>query len=281
MKIGVDIGNYNTNTSNSIIFESRISKRNYELSDYSEVHFREEKYFIGQGSFDSEYRKIKKPTYLKLLYAALSRSLESGDVELGLGLPLSQYKQDRNELVRLIENNCFMTGEKDFYITKVEVFPEGAVSVPIDFEGVVVDIGGRTTDVCLIENINGTRKILNPNSFGSGMIPLEQEFINQLNAKFGLDLAINDFKRILNKGLDIYGQRQDITFAISIFKEYLENLLSDINSEYNLKIHKIAFTGGGSINLAKPILKRLPNAKIVNDPLFGNAKAYENLLRGV
>lgn len=279
MILGVDVGNYATKSSKGVIFESKVSKMNKELSDKGKMSLNGKRYFVGQGSFDGEFRKVLKPTYLQLLYAALCKSTDEREVELGLGLPLSQYREDKEKLKALILENYHLKGEKEYFITHVEVYPEGVICTAKDFEGIVVDIGGRTTDVCFIEQLNGRRKVINPISIPKGTINLENEFINVLNSKYGIDLKINDFKRIIKNGLCFYGKQQDITFAIDIFKDYLEDLIKEIDIEYNVRLNNIAFCGGGTITLAKPIIKRLPHAEILNDAVFGNAKAYERLLK--
>lgn len=205
-----------------------------------------EEYFIGQGSFDTHYRKIKKETYIKLLYVSICKSTNEQNIELALGLPLSQYKEDKDKLKELVERNFNLKGTKEFYIENVEVYPEGLVCLDSGYEGVLVDIGGRTTDVCLVENINGRRKIINPMSFPTGTINLESDFINLINNNFGLDLSLGNFNRIMRNGLKIRGEQQNISFAINVFKEYLEQLLKDINLNYNLAINDITFCGGGT-----------------------------------
>ena len=47
---------------------------------------------------------------------------------------------NRNKTIRI--NDV----EKQIIIEDVEVFPEGVVTLPDDYEGICIDIGGRTTD---------------------------------------------------------------------------------------------------------------------------------------
>lgn len=279
MILGIDAGNYSTKSSQGIIFDSRVSNMNKELIS-DNFNLNGESYFIGQGSFDTEYRKVNKESYIKLLYAAICKSTDEKHVELALGLPLSQYKNDKEALRKLIEENFYLRGTKEFYIENVEVYPEGIVCLQQDYEGILVDIGGRTTDICLIDNINNRRKVINPTSLSIGMLNLETDFINLINSNYGLDLRIQDFNRILRRGLKINGITQDISFAIEVFKEYLEQLLKDINLNYNLAINDITFTGGGSLVLKNPILNRLPHAVILEDSLFGNANGFKEMLEG-
>lgn len=281
MLIGADIGNSTCCSSEGIIFDSKVSKMSKELTNKGKLNFKGKRFFVGQGSYDSEYRKIAKEIYLPLLFTLLAKSTNSKKIDLCLGLPLIQYKNDKEKLIEMIKGNYHLSGkldnvEREFYITDVMVFPEGVSAIPSEYEGVVVDIGGRTTDVCFIENINGRKKVLKPQSIPKGTINLQLEFVNSINSEYGLDLGLDSFERIKKNGLKIYGKSQDITFAIDILKNYLEDLIKDINAEYNLKINNVCFMGGGSIMLQKPIYNRLPHATVIND-IFCNAISYKKL----
>lgn len=282
MKLGIDVGNSTTCVSNGVIFNSKVTRLNRELSEDERIKLGSETFYLDQGQFDSEYRKVKKPSYIKLLFGAMCKSIKSDteEVELGIGLPLNQYKEDKDLLREKIEENRILQGiykkrSREFFISKVNVYPEGVLVTPQDYEGIVIDVGGRTTDVCLIQQRDGKKKILKPNSISSGVINLQSEFINLINSRYGLNLIIDDFDKILKNGLEIYGKQQDISFAIDVFKIFLEDLLLQVDQEYSLKVNKTCFMGGGSILLKNPILKRVEGATIIDD-IFCNAKAYRN-----
>ncbi|WP_297633519.1 ParM/StbA family protein [uncultured Clostridium sp.] len=284
MKIGVDIGNSTTCTSEGILFDSKVSKSNQYLSEDGKIILNNETFYIEQGNFDSEYRKVRKQNYIRLLFGALSKSIEEkvSEVELGLGLPLIQYKEDKNALNELIMKNRIMEGnfegtDRKFYITNVKVYPEAALSTPLGYEGIVIDIGGRTTDLCIIEQVGGRKKILKPSSIPNGIINLQTNVISAVNSKLGLNLTIDDFSKIIKNGLKIYGVQQDLEFVRKIMKDWLESLLFDIDQEYNFKINQSIFCGGGSILLKKPILKRVQGTTVVDD-IFCNANAYKIML---
>ncbi|MGL5766644.1 MAG: hypothetical protein ACRCX8_13490, partial [Sarcina sp.] len=270
MKLGIDVGNSTTCVSNGVIFNSKVAKINRELSEEERIKLGGETFYLEQGQFDSEYRKVKKPSYIKLLFGAMCKSIKSDteEVELGIGLPLNQYKEDKDLLKERIEENRILQGiykkrSREFFISKVNVYPEGVLATEANYEGIVIDIGGRTTDVCLIQQQNGIKKILKPTSIGSGVINLQTEFINLINSRYGLNLIIDDFDRILKNGLEIYGKQQDISFAVDVFKIFLEDLLLQVDQEYSLKINKTCFMGGGSILLKSPILKRVEGAVVI------------------
>jgi len=274
-----DIGNFATKDNLGNIFESRISTIGNILKNKYEMVLNAETYYLGEGNFDTEYRKIKKETYIKLLFGLLAMGSRETEVQLVVGLPLSQYQADREQLIDLVMGNCFLSGkingEKVSYlITDIEVYPEGIAAIPFDYDGIVVDIGGRTTDCCLTYIENGRRKIENPISLPMGTIKLYSNLINLINSKYCLDLEINNAKRIIRNGLIIDGKKQDTSFIINIFKDYLEDLIRRLNIAYSVKSNNIFFTGGGSLILKNPILKRIPHAIISNNAIFDNAKGF-------
>ena len=275
----VDIGNFATKDNLGNIFESKVSSVGNILSNKYDIVLNDELYYLGEGSYDTEYRKIKKDSYLKLLFGILALGSKETEVQLVVGLPLSQYKADKQKLIEMIMSNCYMFGsingeEANYIITDVEIYPEGIAAIPSDYEGIVVDIGGRTTDCCLTYIENGRRKIENPISLPTGTIKLYSELINRINSKFSLDLEISNAKRIIKNGLNLYGKKQDIAFIINIFKDYLEELIRQLNVAYSINSNNICFTGGGSLELRKPILKRINHAIISDNAVFDNAKGF-------
>lgn len=274
-----DIGNFATKDNKGNIFESRVSSVGNILSNKYEVILNDELYYLGEGSFDTEYRKIRKNSYLKLLFGILAMGSKETEVQLVLGLPLSQYKTDRIHLKELIMSNYFLTGsingeETSYIITDVEVYPEGIAGIPYDYEGIVVDIGGRTTDCCLTYIDNGKRKIENPISLPTGTLNMYSKLIDNINSRYCLDLEISNAKRIIKNGLIVDGRREDTRFIINIFKDYLEDLIRKLNVAYSISSNNICFTGGGSLELRKPIIKRIPHAIISDNAIFDNAKGF-------
>ena len=280
MIIGVDIGSFATKTSKLVNFESRVSNVGNLVTDNLELNLNGEKYYIEEGTNETEYRKVLRNNSIKLLYAALFLSKSDRNVELVLGLPISQYKEDKDSLIEMICRNSILNGEvngemQDYYIKKVEVYPEGIGVAPHEFEGIVVDIGGRTTDTCLITQHNYRHKIDLPGSVPFGTIGLYSNFIAAINSKYGLDLKINDTERILKSGLKINSQLTDISFAKKIFFNFIDDLINKLQVDYSLKTNEIMFTGGGSILLEGIIKKRIQNATIAKNGVFANALAFQ------
>lgn len=278
MILGVDVGNFSTKTSSLVNFESKCTRVGNSLGGKYFCTLGESEFYIGEGNFDNEYRKVEKKNYINLLYSAIALSVEdrSKEVELVLGLPISQFKNDKEILIDKVKENYCMRGsvngfKHEYYITDVEVVPEGVATLGAEYEGIIVDLGGRTTDCCLLTN----KKVQNPISMAKGTINLYTEFINVINSKYSLDLTIDDTERILKRGLKIKGKEQNTGFAKMVFKEFISDLVSKLKIEYSINTNDITFVGGGSILLKGLIESVLPYASINKDGLFANAKAFK------
>ncbi len=287
MILGVDIGSFATKTSKGCYFESRCSNVGNFLDNSYNFSLNGQNYYTEQGMFDTEYRKIKRENYLKFLFAALAISKSDIKVDMVLGLPISQFKNDKDELIRFIKDNYHLKGSMqgktlEYYITGIEIYPEAIGTVPQDYEGIIVDIGGRTTDVCMIsKGREGKKKINNAISLNSGTIELYSNFINIINARYSLDLKFCDAERILRNGLKIEGERIDIGFAKEVFKNFIQELIKQLNLEYSLKSNDVTFTGGGSELLEGLIKKNIKNATILSNSIYANAEAFEKVGREI
>lgn len=285
---GVDVGNFATKDELGNNFESKISLVPNVIDNKYTLEINNEVYYLGEGEFDTEYRKVNKRSYLKLLYGILSISStkETNEIDLVLGLPITQYKNDKELLKNLINENYYMDGylngdRKKIIIRDCEVYLEGIAGLPKDYEGVGVDIGGRSTDSFFTYIENGKRKIENAMSLTTGTLNLYSDFINLINNKYSLDLCLKDCERIIRRGLTIDGKVIDLTNEKKIFKEYLEGLVSKLNVQYSLKTNKVSFIGGGSLILKNPIKKLITHSIISDSARFDNANGFYEYGRGI
>lgn len=282
MIIGVDLGNFAVKTSKGVSFLAKVSN-NKSLNENSDILELESKaYYLEEGNFDTEYRKAYKNSLIPLLFAAIGLSTDDVTNEIVCGLPLSQYQEDKEYLRNLILQNSNKTitingARKKILIDDVEIVPEGVAAVPDEFEGIVLDIGGRTTDVCLLINEGCKRKIKKPYSLAKGVLNLQGDFIKVINNKFGLDLNLEDTERILRNGLKIYGEQQNIDFATSVYRTFIEDVISQIRVDYSVKTYDIALVGGGAEMLYKIIQSILPNVQLIKNSFFANALGYERI----
>lgn len=280
--LGIDIGNSTCETNVGIIFDSKITDVE-PLSKADTLLIDKKTYWIGEGNYDTTYRKVDKDNYINFLFGALALSTDTVNNYIALGLPLSQYKEDKASLINMVlanrEKTVQINGvEKHLIIKDVEVFPEGVATLDDDYEGIVIDIGGRTTDCALVINERGRRRILNPISIPSGTINLYKDFINKINNKLSLDLVLNDAERILKNGLILDGKKTNIDFAIDVYKQFVDNLTSQLQVEYSLRTNYISLTGGGATTLYDHIKNRLgEGVTLQENAIFANANAYYEL----
>lgn len=270
MILGVDLGNYYTKSSKGVSFLSKVScDGGIENKDFITVG--NKKIYLGEGEFDTEYRKAYRSNLIYLLQGAIEKSTTDKNNKVVIGLPLSQYKADKHHLInRILQSKL---------ATDVEIVPEGVLTVPSNYEGIIIDIGGRTTDICLLEIEGNKRRIKRPTSLPYGVMNLESDFINYLNSYYGLDLKQDDAPRIIRSGLTIYGEKKELN--MDIFKEFVENIVRKIQVDYSLKTNNVVLIGGGADKLFNAFKNRIPQAYLVRDPFMANALAYERYGREI
>ena len=282
--LGVDVGNATTVTNTGVIIDSKTSKIK-PITSCNKLEMDNEVVYVGEGEYDTTYRKLEKDTYLQLLYTAIALSTKSRTVsnQIVLGLPLSQYNEDREALIqKVLSNNDKWINindtERHIIIDDVEVFPEGVFTVDDKYQGIVIDIGGRTTDCALIEVVRGKKKILDPISIPTGTINLYDKFIDSLNIELGLDLKLRDAERILESGLMLEGHKVNIDFAKRFIEEYSENLYRQLQLKYSLKTNIVTLTGGGADLVYNHLESKLGQGLIKQrDSIKANAKNFYEL----
>ena len=279
--LGVDVGNATTVTNTGVIIDSKTSKIK-PITSCNKLEMDNKIVYIGEGEYDTTYRKLEKDTYLQLLYTAIALSTKSRTVsnQIVLGLPLSQYNEDKEALIqKVLSNNDKWINindtERHIIIDDVEVFPEGVFTVDDDYQGIIIDVGGRTTDCALIEVVRGKKKILDPISIPTGTINLYDKFIDSLNMELGLDLKLRDAERILESGLMLEGHKVNIDFAKRFIEEYSENLYRQLQLKYSLKTNIVTLTGGGADLVYNHLESKLGQGLIKQrDSIKANAKNF-------
>ncbi|HEY5563917.1 MAG TPA: ParM/StbA family protein [Clostridiaceae bacterium] len=277
MIIGVDLGNYATKTSKGVNFTSKVAKTDNILDSSIALTTMDGTFYMEEGSYNTEYRKIKKEYIKEMFLAAVAMSTDEINNQICVGLPLSQYKEDKNAFKELLlkdrMQNIGLNGiERKLIIEDIEVYPEGiAALINKEFNGVIVDIGGRTTDIALLEN----KKVKKPYSLPIGTLNLYSDFIKMVNSKYALDLKADDAPRLIKNGLKIYGEDRNIGFALDIFKSYVEGLVNELQVGYSIKTLDIMLVGGGAIMLHKAFKNRIPNVQLIEDSIFANSRGFK------
>jgi plasmid segregation protein ParM len=165
---------------------------------------------------------------------------------------------------------CLNGTQRKLFLEDIEVYPEGLISSE---DGILLDIGGRTSDIALIEN----KKVKDCFSIPAGTLNLYADFINAINGRYGLDLKPSDADRIIRKGLQINGTETDVAFVQGVFKNFVDDLVSQVQVKYPVSTLPITVLGGGGQLLFKPIKNRLPNSTLVDNPIFANALLFKRV----
>ena len=282
MILGLDIGSKNCKSNKKIIFDSSVLEGDEISKDGIKLILNNKHYIIGSdyGLKNMDINKASRDNSLPLLYTLIGMSVVSTEVEnyIVVGLPIGQYLKKRRDYRDYILDNAIANFKlnnvnRSIIIKDWIVRPEGLSSVANDYNGIVLDIGGRTIDICLIIN----KKIIKPTSIPNGTLNLYSNIIDAINNEYSLDLMLTDAERIIENGLTIYGEKQNTSIVNDCINIYIKDIVNKLKLEYSLSTHNLLCVGGGSKTLFKYIKKEIPHAGIVEDPLFSNAIGFARI----
>ena len=286
-KLGIDIGNYAVKTSTGVHFLSKFIESNGFYRN--EINYDGKTIVVGEGEFQTDYKKSMKENTLPLLYSALALSnKEEQCFQLVLGLPIQQYKNNKDELIKLIEDNRAKTVEvngkkRDIFITDVAIAPEGASAyynlskeckASIEKKQlVIVDIGGRTTDVCLFKD----KKIKQYKTIPGGMLNIYGDIVSTINELYSQNFDLEDGEEVLKEGLFLDGEYKDVSFIKIILKRQFDSIFKELQLNFNVDKGYVLLTGGGAPTFRKAFSNRLKNLIISSDNVFDNVKGFKRV----
>lgn len=294
MIIGVDLGNYYTKNSEGIKFESRISRDHYILSGCAtKVKYKDVLYLIEAGTFNININKVFNQDTLVSLATIIGMSSDDYNIDLGVGIPINYYKSYKDVLLNMIKDEKEFVleingGEKRFIINKCFVIPEAVgvyYSLSKDIindignrEILIIDIGGKTTDMCVIDNNVTIKK---PSTQPIGFLNLYNDMANLINSKYpDLCVATEDMRYILDNGLTSSGDSIDISFVYYLFDKLVDTIMNYIKLQYQDYKRKVVMLCGGGYILEDKFRKYIPNI-LINDDIFANAKGFKKYVAGI
>lgn len=283
MILGVDIGTYSVKTSTKVTFFSKFTQEE-SFTEINKININGFTYNIGEGEFSTDWDKSRKDNTLILLYSAIYKSTNENINQIVLGLPAQQYKKNKNNLIDLINNNkCARVENRNLIITDVTVAPEGASSfycldanVRNDIGNkqlIIVDIGGRTTDIIVFQN----KIIIDVKTIPIGILNIYQEIIDIVNTRYTESLELEDGETILKDGLFLKGKYEDISFIQPILKRNFNTIFKELQLKYNTNKGYMYLTGGGSILFEIPFKNRLNNLIVSSNRIFDNAIGFQKV----
>ena len=288
MILGVDLGNFSVKTSEKIRFISKVSERE-TFDEKNTFSIDGVKYTIEDGEFVTDWNKSKKENTIPLLYYAIAKSTEDNLNQIVLGLPIQQYKKEKENLKTLIENNkikeiVIENKTRNIFITDVEIAPESAASYyNLDLETknkignkqlLIIDIGGRTSDICLFKD----KVIKEVKTIPVGMLNIYQEIIDYVNTEYTESFKLEDGEVILREGLFLNGSYRDISFIKPILLNNFNSIWKEVQLKFNPGLGYVLLTGGGSLTLGKAFKNRIGNILIISEnPLFDNSLGFKKV----
>lgn len=292
--VGNDVGNYMMKLSNYTSIKSVITEEEPAIelldNDTKTIELDGKKYYIGVGSFETELNKAKKETFLPLLLTGIDMAtpkyLSSFEAIYNVvcGLPINQFKTNKEYLEKLVldEKIRYVTidGErKRICIDSFAVYPEciGAyysLEKEKEEDIILVDIGGRTTDIAYISR----GKLISSSTVPVGTLNIYSNIVKKLNGLYNLTVDLNKVDRILETGkFNVDGKQADISFITGILKSNFLKIKEELDLNYPARTEQIILAGGGSKLFGKAFNSRYNNCTYHNDPIFANALGFKKV----
>ncbi|MCE5214361.1 MAG: hypothetical protein LLF83_06530, partial [Methanobacterium sp.] len=142
----------------------------------------------------------------------------------------------------------------------------------------IVDIGGGTVDVALIEVVYGDIRILKYDTWFSGIRTVYSPIVDKTNTVLGLRYKPRDAEDILKSDvLKVKGVWKSLDFLDPIVNDYFEPIADELIKNYPVDTVPIHLCGGGSKALEKSFKKRFYDVTLMPDYQFANAIGYYNV----
>ncbi|MBE6067788.1 MAG: ParM/StbA family protein [Clostridium lundense] len=284
MKRGIDVGNYSLKEYPNTIIKSLVTTEENILGSKLSLEYEDKKYYIGEGNFETELNKSSKNNFLPLLLAGIALNSTKNDVfqQIVCGLPINQYKANKEALEDMVISNKvrnikFYGQDRKIIISDFKVYPEGIgayYSLNTNDDVIIVDIGGRTTDIAYIAN--GKLKVFS--TVAAGTINIYKDIADKLNSLYTLDLDIFMAERIVDKGyVEIDDEKVDISFITEILKKNFTKINDDLSMKFPVRTEKIVLVGGGYKLFEKAFKNRYKNSYVSENPIFANAIGFRKV----
>ena len=282
MVIGLDVGYAFTKDHAGHIFKSAYSLTDNSVAGQQYIKIGDVKYYVGTGIMTSETDKTGSE--LNAVCTINSIMLNSAhDVQLCVGLPIGQYKAQKELLKQTILSYnklaiCQNNVPYKVCITDVCLAMQGVAALytlrELDGMYLVIDIGGYTIDTCLVEYGPGRSEIMRYDTWYKGIRTLYADVVSMVNNHYCVALDNSFGDRILRGQLNINGNKADLSFIKQYLSEYVDNLCDEIKLRYPTETANIYLTGGGAGMLETAFTRRLGNVQKIPDAQFANAKGY-------
>lgn len=291
LKLGIDNGNYNTKSSDGLLYASGLSQSNTgSITSDMQLEYQSRFYAIGGQRMKLQQDKTKtQDTFLLTLPAIANHMAKQGvtsaDAFLGVGLPIGIYGAQKEAFRRyFLRREVSFQYENAAYTCRIvdcKVFPQGhaalcryAQSLKQYASLLLVNIGGYTVDVIALHDFKPDKQSCI--SIHKGTIILYNAIRNHLQQA---NIQLND-AQITDaiQGNIEHRQRELIqTVLHREIAQYLKELLNTLREHgHDLQL-PVVFAGGGAELLASHLQREdMHLVMLLNS--FANAEGYRLLL---
>ena len=291
IKIGVDNGNYNTKSSERMLYASgyTMSDREFITSDM-QLFYNGAYFAIGGKRMNFQQEKTKEDDTFILTLPAIANAIKEvgvsyADVLLGVGLPVDIYGAQkevfRQYFLRGDVRFRFENADYNCQIVGCRVYAQGHAALCKYYQQLreynnitLVDIGGYTVDVLTLHDFKVDRGSCA--SLRMGTITLFNDIRGELQQENIIlsDALIADAMQ----GCIQHAEKEKIRVIVERqMQRYLKELLNALRERgLDLKLPTV-FAGGGAELLGHRLHSREVNTIVILDR-FANAEGYKLLL---
>lgn len=291
IKIGIDNGNYNTKSSERMLYASgfAVSDREFITSDM-QLYYEGTYYAIGGKRMNFQQEKTKQDDTFLLTLPAIANAMKSAGVStaeiiLGVGLSIDIYGAQKEVFGQYFfrDDIRFTFEEADYCcrITECKVFAQGHAALCKYYPQLreytsitLVDIGGYTVDVLTLHNFKVDRGSCA--SLRMGTITLFNDIRGELQQENIIlsDALIADAMQ----GRIQHAEKNRIQAIMERrMQHYLKELLGALRERGLDLMLPVVFAGGGAELLGQRLHSREVNTIVILDR-FANAEGYKLLL---
>lgn len=291
IKLGVDNGNYNTKSSEGMLYASGYAASDKEfITPEMQLFFEGRYYAIGERRLHFQQDKTKEQDAFILTLPSIAEAMKkagttNGEIALGIGLPIDSYGTQKESFRKyFLRDNVSFLFEGTAYrcrIADCKVFAQGHAALCRYYSQLkdycsitLIDIGGYTVDILTFHGFRLDRQSCA--SLRMGTITLYSRIQDALQKS---DILLTDeLTTDAIRGEIQHADRKIIEAVVEQAVEaYCKELFNALR-ERGLDLRLPTVFAGGGAELLKPVLYRkdLNTVAVLNR--FANADGYKLLM---
>ncbi|MBE5990828.1 MAG: ParM/StbA family protein [Paenibacillaceae bacterium] len=290
IKLGIDNGNYNTKSSEGMLYASGFTASDREfLTPELQLFYEGSYYAIGERRLRFQQDKtMEQDTFiltLPVIAEAMKRDgVTDTDIMLGVGLPIDSYGTQKEAFRRYFLQNVSFEFEGTAYrcrISDCKVFAQGHAALCRYYPRLqeyrsitLVDIGGYTVDVLTVHNFKLERASCVSLRLGTIILYSRIQDVLQKSGILLSDALITDAIRGKIQHTDRKKIEETVEYEVFAYCKELLNALRERGLDLRLPT---VFAGGGAELLESRLRRNEINIVAVLNR-FANADGYKLLL---